>query len=74
MEACRKNLEKARKAKGPVTDEIKAKISATLKGRTLSKETKEKISQTLKGKRKGVKLTDEQKQKISDGVKKYWES
>jgi uncharacterized membrane protein len=68
-----------------MTDEIKAKISNTLKGNTLSEQTKNKISNALKGKPKspehiekarqkrlGSKASPELKARLSEIHKQRW--
>lgn len=71
------------KAKGPASEETKAKMSASLKGkpawnkgRTLSEEEKSKLSRAMQGvnkgktsHNKGKPMSDEQKAKISDAAK-----
>lgn len=50
------------------------KMSAALKGHTVSEETRRKISEKLKGKpsnRKGAHLSEESRRKVSDSLKKY---
>jgi group I intron endonuclease len=53
---------------GPFTDEHKAKISAAHKGKTVSKETRNKLSEINK-----LTMTNEQKRKIAEGRKRYWD-
>ena len=50
--------------RGPLSDEHKAKISASEKGRVFSAETKKKISDAKAGKKRGP-MSQEQKDKIS---------
>jgi len=70
----RENLVKARANKKPPTTEVKAKISASLKGHKVSDETRAKLSAAKKGQRKGTTLPAEQKAKISASLKNYWAS
>lgn len=52
---------------GPLSDEIRHKISATLKGRPLSAETKRKIGLAHKGKSKGP-FTEEHRRNLSKAL------
>jgi group I intron endonuclease len=57
------------------TDEIRAKISKGLKGKIRSKAHGDAISKSKKGipsKLKGILRTDEDKKKVSEGLKKYF--
>ena len=60
---------------GKLSEESKQKLSEKAKGRKLSEEAKKKLSIIRRGKssvRKGTKLTNKQKQNISDGLTKYF--
>ena len=76
----------ARRGKS-LSDEHKAKCSKSLTGRTPTLETRAKLSADNKGRqpsalarqrsselRKGKKMSEEQKSKISEGTKLWWES
>ena len=54
-----------------VSEETRRKISESQKGRIVSEETCKKISEANKGKHH---LTEEHKQKLSEALKRYWES
>jgi hypothetical protein len=63
-------------------EEIKQKISETLKGRPLSEETKQKISEAGKGRRhsektiekmKSHKFSEEHRRKLSEAAKRRYE-
>lgn len=65
------------KKRGPLSEEHKKKLSEAHKGKKygpLSDERKQKISKARKGQQIGRRLTDEWKEKIKKGMKKYWNS
>jgi len=66
---------------GYMNEETKTKIGLKHKGKIMSDEAKAKISEALKGRKvtwqtkgpKGHKYTEEQKQKLSNGLKEYYQ-
>jgi group I intron endonuclease len=58
---------------GPLTEEHKSKISNSNKGQSPSKEHRENLSKALIGKNKGRIRPEEEKRKISKGLKKAYE-
>lgn len=74
-EAQRKNRKKFDDMRRGVarSDEVKAKVSATLMGHTVSEATRQKLREA--GKKQIHKpLTDEQRKNVSEGAKKGWET
>ena len=71
---CQNNMQDAsRKGRLKQSEETKRKKSQTLTGKKLSEETKIKISITMTGKKFGPH-SEETKRKISEGMKKRWQS
>ena len=68
---------------GYMNEETKTKIGLKHKGKVMSDESKSKISEALKGRKNtwtkpgggaaGYKYTEEQKQKLSNGLKEYYQ-
>jgi group I intron endonuclease len=69
-------------ARGKCSEEMKQKIGKGNKNKIMSEEAKQKISKALKGRLvtwetpgpKGYKYTEEQKQKLSNGLKEYYKN
>lgn len=75
----KRKMSEAHKGKphGPMSEDHKRKLSEAHKGKSrgpMSEETKRKISAARKGQQIGRKLSDEWRQHVSEGVKKFWEN